>query len=80
MINEEREMVVFLAVIDYGPDEGGEIVASVHDTYEWASRALKNQGFRPTCVFGARGAVYAYKGKTADDYPMALIDDWKVDA
>lgn len=79
MINEEGEMVVYLAVIDYGPDDG-EIVDSVHDTYEGASKALKDAGFRPACVFGSRGEWYAYKGKTAEEYPLGVIDDMKVRA
>lgn len=80
MINEDGESIVFLAVIEYGPEEGGEMVDSVHDTHEGASNTLKKRGFRPACVFGSRGEVYAYKGKTADEYPYAVIDDWKVTA
>lgn len=78
MINEDGETLVYLSVIDYGPEEGGEMVDSVHDTYEGASKALKKAGFRPSCVFGSRGELYAYKGKTADEYPLGIIDDMRV--
>lgn len=78
MINEDGESVVYLSVIDYGSEEGGELVDSVHDTYDGASKALKKAGFRPSCVFGPRGEWYAYKGKTADEYPLGIIDDFRV--
>ena len=80
MINEDGESVVYLAVIDYGPEDGGEMVDSVHDAYDGASTALKKAGFRPACVFDSRGELYAYRGKTADDYPIGIIDDMKVTA
>ena len=54
------------------------MVDSVHDTYDGASKALKRRGFRPSCLFGARGEVYVYKGKSVDEYPYALIDEWVV--
>lgn len=78
MINEEGEMVVYLSIIDYGPEEGGEMVDSIHDTYDGANKALKTAGFRPSSVFGARGEVYAHKGKTYEDYPLGYIDEMKV--
>lgn len=78
MINEDREFVVYTVSVDYGPEEGGEMVDSVHDTYDGASKALKLRGFRPSCVFGRRGEVYAYKGQSSDEYPYGLIDEWVV--
>ena len=72
MINEDREFVVYTA------SRGNGRVDSVHDTYDGASKALKRRGFRPSCLFGARGEVYVYKGKSVDEYPYALIDEWVV--
>ena len=78
MINEYREFVVYTASIDHGPDEGGETVDSVHDTYDGASKALKLRGFRPSNLFGVRGEVYTYNGQSSDEYPKGLIDEWVV--
>lgn len=78
MIREDGKVVVYLPTIDYGEDDGGLDVISVHDTYEGASKALKERGFRHTCQFTPRGETYAYKGKTADDYPYGYIDEVEV--
>lgn len=79
MIDEQGRAIVFLAVVEYeyGGDVGKEIL-SVHDTKEGAGNALKAAGYRPSAVFTSGGELYAYKGKTADDYPYGYIDEMQV--
>lgn len=78
MIDEDGKSYVFLATIDYGCEEGGAWVCSVNDTYDGASKELHAIGFRPGCVFTSRGELYAFKGKTADEFPYAYIDKRQV--
>ena len=79
MIRGDGKTVVHLPTIDYGENDGGPEVISVHDTYDGASNALKERGFRPAGLFTIHGEIYACKGKTADDYPYGYIDDVDID-
>ena len=78
MINDNGEMVVYLVMIDYGPDDGGSIVWSVHDTYEGATKELEKAHFRNSYVFGAHGAEYVLNGKGAEEFPIGYIDVGRV--
>ena len=78
MIREDGKTVVYLPTIDYGDDDGGLDVISVHDTYEGASKALKERGFRPACQFTPRCETYVCKGKTANDYLYGFIDEVEI--
>ena len=74
MIDKYGKMLVYLAEINYGEENGGYYTLSVHDTYEGAREALKANGFRPSCVFTSDGELYACHGKTADEYPVGHIN------
>jgi len=78
MIDEQGRTVIFLATVNYGYDDGGMEVISAHDTRDGAGNALKAAGYRPAAVFTPNGELYAYKGKTADDYPLGHIDEMQV--
>ena len=74
MINEHGEMEIYLVMVDYGPDEGGSIVWSVHDTYEGATKELEEAHFRNSYVYGSHGAEYVLRGNDAEEYPIGYID------
>jgi hypothetical protein len=78
MIDENEKMVVYLAVVEWGDDMGGMEVLSIHDTDEGASKALKANGYRPSCTFTMFGEIYASKGKTADELPHGYIMEKEV--
>lgn len=78
MIDEKGRTIIFLATVNYGYDDGGMEVISAHDTREGAGNALKAAGYRPAAVFTPKGELYAYRGKTADDYPLGHIDEMQV--
>ena len=80
MIDENGQMLVYIACIEWGEESGGTELLSVHDTYGGASEALKAEGYRPACVFCSLGEIYACKGKTADEHPFGFIDKRRVGA
>ena len=73
MIDKYGKMLVYLAVINYGQENGVYYTLSVHDTYEGARESLKANGFRPSGVFTSDGEVYACHGKAANEHPVGHI-------